>query len=143
MGASSALALVGGGGLLLGLLALWLFKPWQREHDPQQRLLRRYEALLLRHGVRRDKGEGVRAFAERAAQRLPQQAQAIDAFARAFEAQRYAGQPASPSNCVSCCAACAGRCPGVPGPPRWLMIGNLVAESAFRRTVLFSKLQSA
>ena len=91
-----ALALVGGGGLLLGLLALWLFKPWQRERDPQQRLLRRYEALLLRHGVRRDKGEGVRAFAERAAQRLPQQAQAIDAFARAFEAQRYAGQPASP-----------------------------------------------
>ncbi len=91
-----ALALVGGGGFLLGLLALWLFKPWQREHDPQQRLLRRYEALLLRHGVRRDKGEGVRAFAERAAQRLPQQAQAIDAFARAFEAQRYAGQPASP-----------------------------------------------
>lgn len=84
------------GGFLLGLLALWLFKPWQREHDPQQRLLRRYEALLLRHGVQRDKGEGVRAFAERAAQRLPQQAQAIDAFARAFEAQRYAGQPASP-----------------------------------------------
>ena len=27
---------------------------------------------------------------------MPQQAQAIDAFARAFEAQRYAGQPASP-----------------------------------------------
>lgn len=93
---SIVLVMVGGGAFILGLLALWLFKPWQREHDPQQRLLRRYEALLLRHGVQRDKGEGVRAFAERAAQRLPQQAQAIDAFARAFEAQRYAGQPASP-----------------------------------------------
>lgn len=97
-GSRMALALVGGGGLLLGLLALWLFKPWQRKRDPQQRLLRRYESLLLRHGVRRDKGEGVRAFSERAAAQMPLHAQAINAFARAFEAQRYAGQPASPQH---------------------------------------------
>lgn len=90
-----AIALVGGGGLLLGLLAIWLFKPWQRERDPQQRLLRRYEALLLRHGLRRDKGEGVRAFAARASGLMPLQAQAITDFAQAFEAQRYAGQPQS------------------------------------------------
>ncbi|WP_043307403.1 DUF3488 and transglutaminase-like domain-containing protein [Pseudomonas sp. ML96] len=93
-----ALAIVGGGGLLLGLLALWLFKPWQRERDPQQRLLRRYESLLLRHGLRRDRGEGVRAFAERAAALMPLQAQAIAAFAQAFEAQRYAGQASSPQH---------------------------------------------
>jgi transglutaminase-like putative cysteine protease len=90
-----ALVIVGSGGLVLGLLALWLFKPWQRERDPQQRLLRRYEALLLRHGVRRDKGEGVHAFAARAAGLMPLQAQAINDFAQAFEAQRYAGQPQS------------------------------------------------
>ena len=87
-----ALVIVGSGGLLLGLLALWLFKPWQRERDPQQRLLRRYETLLLRHGVRRDKGEGVHAFAARAAGLMPLQARAISDFAQAFEAQRYAGQ---------------------------------------------------
>lgn len=92
-----ALAIVGGGGLLLGLLALWLFKPWRRERDPQQRLLRRYESLLLRHGLRRDKGEGVRAFAERAAALMPLQAQAIAAFAQAFEAQRYAGEASTPA----------------------------------------------
>jgi transglutaminase-like putative cysteine protease len=90
-----AIALVGGGGLLLGLLALWLFKPWRRERDPQQLLLRRYEALLLLHGVRRDKGEGVHAFAERAAGLMPLQARTISDFAQAFEAQRYAGQPQS------------------------------------------------
>ena len=93
-----AVVLVGGGGLLLGLLALWLFKPWRRERDPQQRLLRRYEALLLRHGVRRDKGEGVRAFAARAAALMPLQAPAIVAFARAFEAQRYGGEMQSPQD---------------------------------------------
>lgn len=90
-----ALSLVGGGAVLLGLLALWLFKPWQREHDVQQRLFRRFELLLGRHGLRRQPGEGPRDFAERAAQALPAQAQAIRAFAAAFEAQRYAGQALS------------------------------------------------
>ena len=92
-----ALVIVGVGGLSLGLLALWLFKPWQRERDPQQRLLRRYESLLQRQGVRRDKGEGMRAFSARAAALLPRQARPITTFAEAFEAQRYAGQPSSPA----------------------------------------------
>ncbi|MEK1905522.1 MAG: DUF3488 and transglutaminase-like domain-containing protein [Pseudomonas sp.] len=87
-----AIGLVGGGALLLGALALWLFKPWRRERDPQQRMLRGFERLLGRHGLRRDKAEGVRAFAGRAARALPAQASAILAFASAFEAQRYAGQ---------------------------------------------------
>jgi transglutaminase-like putative cysteine protease len=92
-----ALSLVGGGGLLLGLLALWLFKPWQRERDPQQRLFRRFECLLARHAVPRQPGEGARAYAERAALALPAQAQAIHDFAAAFEAQRYAGDEACPA----------------------------------------------
>ncbi|WP_300656200.1 DUF3488 and DUF4129 domain-containing transglutaminase family protein [Pseudomonas sp.] len=92
-----ALSLVGAGGLLLGLLALWLFKPWQRERDPQQRLFRRFEQLLARHAVHRQPGEGARAYAERAAQALPAQAQAIGNFAAAFEAQRYAGGEARPA----------------------------------------------
>tara|TARA_R110000868_G_scaffold301794_2_gene562300 strand:+ start:4899 stop:6893 length:1995 start_codon:yes stop_codon:yes gene_type:complete len=89
---SLVLGLVGGGGLLLGLLALWLFKPWQRERDVQQRLFRRFEGLLARHGVVRQPGEGPRDYAARASQQLPAQAHAIADFAAAFEAQRYAGQ---------------------------------------------------
>ncbi len=90
------IGLVGGGALLLGLLSLWLFKPWQRERDVQQRLFRRFEGLLARHGVPRMPGEGPRDYAARAAQQMPAQTQAIGNFAAAFEAQRYAGQELSP-----------------------------------------------
>ena len=83
------LALVGGGGLLLGLLALYLFKPWRREHDPLLSQYRRFERLLGRHGLVREPAEGPRAFAERAARQLPAQAVAIWAFFAAFEAQQY------------------------------------------------------
>ncbi|MBU1283017.1 MAG: DUF3488 and transglutaminase-like domain-containing protein [Gammaproteobacteria bacterium] len=93
---SLVIGLVGGGALLLGLLSLWLFKPWQRERDVQQRLFRRFEGLLARHGVPRKPGEGPRDYAARAAQQMPAQAQAIGNFAAAFEAQRYAGQELSP-----------------------------------------------
>lgn len=82
-------ALVGGGGLLLGLLALFLFKPWRRERDPLLRQFRRFERVLARHGVPRQAAEGPRAYAERAARQLPAQAAAIRAFAQAFEAQQY------------------------------------------------------
>jgi len=92
---SLVIGLVGGGALLLGLLSLWLFKPWQRERDMQQRLFRRFEGLLARHGVPRQPGEGPRDYAVRAAQQMPAQAQAIADFAAAFEAQRYAGQELS------------------------------------------------
>jgi len=91
------LGLVGGGGSLVGLLALWLFKPWRREQDALQRWFKRFERLLARHALRREAGEGPRAFAERAARALPAQAQAIRTFAAAYEAQRYAGHGASPA----------------------------------------------
>lgn len=99
------IGLVGGGGILLGLLALWLFKPWQRARDPQQRVFQRFERLLARHGVTRQPGEGPRDYAARAALQLPAQAQAIQAFAQAFEAQRYAGQAASAAELRLCLRA--------------------------------------
>ncbi|CAM3805323.1 DUF3488 and DUF4129 domain-containing transglutaminase family protein [Ectopseudomonas alcaliphila] len=90
-----ALALVGTGALLLGLLALWLLKPWQQRPDPQRQAFRTFERLLARHDVRREAGEGARSFALRAARQLPEQAAQIETFARCFEQQRYAGEPAS------------------------------------------------
>jgi hypothetical protein len=90
---------------MLGLLALWLFKPWQRARDPQQRVFQRFERLLVRHGVTRQQGEGPRDYAARAALQLPAQAQAIQAFALAFEAQRYAGQAASAAELRLCLRA--------------------------------------
>lgn len=90
------LVLVATGGVLLGLLAVLLLKPWRREHDPQRRLYRRFERLLARHGLRREAGEGPGAFAERAALVLPELAGEIRTFARRFEEQRYAGTAADP-----------------------------------------------
>lgn len=80
---------------VLGLLGLWLFKPWRRESDSQLRLFIRFERLLARHGLRRQQGEGAQAFAQRAAMRFPAHAEAIEGFAREFQAQRYAGASAS------------------------------------------------
>ena len=91
------LTLVAGAGSLLGLLALWMFKPWRREQDVQQRLFQRFERLLARHALRRARGEGARAYAERAARALPQQAGLIRRFAEAYEQQRYAGAEVSPA----------------------------------------------
>ncbi|WP_339490627.1 transglutaminase TgpA family protein [Pseudomonas sp. EL_65y_Pfl2_R95] len=90
-----ALSLVGGGALVLGLIALVLFKPWQQQRDAQQRIFLRFERLLARHALVRRPAEGPRDFARRAAQALPKQASQIEQFAVAFEAQRYAGQAAS------------------------------------------------
>lgn len=80
------------GALLVLLLALALLRPWRRQGDAQQRLFQRYEALLARHGLVREKGEGPRAFAERAARALPAQGAGILAFARRFEQARYGAQ---------------------------------------------------
>ncbi|MCD5997137.1 DUF3488 domain-containing transglutaminase family protein [Pseudomonas sp. CDFA 602] len=81
----------------LGLVALWLFKPWRRESDPQLRLFNAFERLLARHGLRRMPGEGAVAFGRRAALFFPRQAGAIEAFVEEFQAQRYAGRSGSSS----------------------------------------------
>ncbi|MDH1262841.1 DUF3488 and DUF4129 domain-containing transglutaminase family protein [Pseudomonas sp. GD03944] len=96
-GRTMAIGLVGGGALLLGLVALWMFKPWRRERDVQQRAFQRFETLLGRHGVPRLPGEGPRDYGVRAARALPEQGAAIRAFVAAFEAQRYGGRAASPA----------------------------------------------
>ncbi|MDN6859952.1 DUF3488 and transglutaminase-like domain-containing protein [Pseudomonas sp. CAN2814] len=89
--------LVGGGALLLGLLALLLFKPWRRERDVQLRSFQRFERLLVPLGVRREAGEGPRAFSRRAIHKLPAHADAIRAYCNAFEAQRFGGAPPDPA----------------------------------------------
>lgn len=86
------LVFVGGVAVVIGLLALWLFKPWQRESDPQLRLFKAFERLLARQGLLRREAEGAHAFSWRAARQLPAHAELIEAFAAEFEAQRYAGQ---------------------------------------------------
>jgi transglutaminase-like putative cysteine protease len=90
-------AFIGGLGLLLGVFALWVFKPWQRESDSQLRLFNAFERLLARHGLRRLPGEGAEEFSRRAALLLPGHAEAIAAFTREFQAQRYAGHASSPA----------------------------------------------
>jgi len=85
----------GGAAVILGLLALWLFKPWRRESDSQLRLFNHFERLLARQGLKRQPGEGAQAFAQRAAEQLPAHAGAIRDFVGEFEAQRYAGADGS------------------------------------------------
>ncbi|WP_236198659.1 transglutaminase TgpA family protein [Pseudomonas pseudonitroreducens] len=89
--------LVGGGGLLLGLLALLLFKPWRRTADMQLRSFQRFERMLAPLGVHRETGEGARDFCRRASKLLPAHAQAIRGYLEAFERQRYGGRAASPA----------------------------------------------
>lgn len=96
-GRTFALLLVGGGGVLVGLVALFMFKPWRRERDPQLRLFQGFERALGRQGVCRGKGEGPRDYAARAARALPAQAGLIEEFARRYEALRYAGEPLPPA----------------------------------------------
>lgn len=89
--------LVGGGGLLLGVLALVLFKPWRRSADLQLRSFQRFERMLAPLGIRREPGEGARDFCHRAIKVLPAHAQAIRAYLEAFEAQRYGGAATAPA----------------------------------------------
>ncbi|MFY1667807.1 transglutaminase TgpA family protein [Pseudomonas sp. Pseu.R1] len=101
----------GGAVVILSLLALWLFKPWRRESDSQLRLFAAFERLLARQGLRRQPGEGAQAFARRAAQRFPDHADAIEDFAREFEAQRYAGEPGSVGQLRRCLKQVRRRLP--------------------------------
>ncbi|UUQ67795.2 DUF3488 and transglutaminase-like domain-containing protein [Pseudomonas fuscovaginae UPB0736] len=81
--------------LILALLSLWLLRPWQSKTDPQLRAFATFEKLLSRRGLVREPGEGPLAFVERAALRLPRQAQSIRDFGELFVGQRYAEQTPS------------------------------------------------
>lgn len=91
-----ALVFVVGTLAVLALMALWIFKPWQRESDSQLRVFNAFERLLARHGLRRMPGEGAQAFCRRAVLFFPQHADAIEEFVGEFQAQRYAGHSVSP-----------------------------------------------
>ena len=58
--------------------------------DVQQRQFDRFERLLARQGIRRHKGEGHVASPSGPLPKCPDQAPAIRAFVRLYEAQRYA-----------------------------------------------------
>lgn len=92
-----AVVLVGGGALLLALLALVLFKPWRRSTDLQLQSFQRFERMLAPLGVHREAGEGARDFCRRASKVLPAHAQAIRSYLEAFEAQRYGGAATAPA----------------------------------------------
>ena len=100
--------------LSVGLLALFLLKPWQGRGDLRSRQLRRFERLLEMHGLRRSPAKGCPRRARRRV--LPAQAPAIAAFVGALEAQRYGHGGADDPGLR--CAHCAGRCPGACAPTR-------------------------
>lgn len=88
------LVLVFGVILIVAMSVLWLFKPWQRETDPAQRVLSDFQRALQRRGVNREPGEGLRDFATRSEQLLSaEQQQAVVAFIEQYEQQLYAEQP--------------------------------------------------
>ena len=80
-------------GLIIALIVLWMFKPWQRQADPVQRLLNEFQRVLRKRGWSREIGEGLRDFYQRIAPQLPEQQQrSVAAFIDAYEQQQYAKQ---------------------------------------------------
>lgn len=104
-------AFIGAAGVILALIALWIFKPWQRESDSQLRLFNAFERLLARQGLRRMPSEGVQEFTRRAGLFLPEQAGLIQAFTEEFQAQRYAGRTASSAELRRCLKRLRRRLP--------------------------------
>ena len=96
--------------LSVGLLALFLLKPWQGRGDLRSRQLRRFERLLEMHGLRRSpaKGYAPTASAPPASCRRRRQ----PSRPSSARSKRNAMDTAVPmiQGCV--CAHCAGRCPG-------------------------------
>lgn len=86
------LGLVGAMALVLGILALWMIKPWQQRAEPEQRILQAFDRLMRRHGLQRPVQIGLRDHAQQiAAQLTAPQAQALEHFVTAYEALCYAG----------------------------------------------------
>ena len=87
------LLLVTSAALMIALIVLWMFKPWQRQTDPVQRLLNDFQRVLRRRGFARETGEGLRSFYQRIQLNFSaQQQQTIQAFIEAYEQQQYAEQ---------------------------------------------------
>lgn len=87
------LTLVASAALIITLIVLWMFKPWQRQTDPVQRILDAFQRVLRRRGFNRETGEGLRDFYQRIHQQLPEsQQQAVKVFIETYEQQQYAEQ---------------------------------------------------
>ncbi|MFB1011727.1 MAG: DUF3488 and DUF4129 domain-containing transglutaminase family protein, partial [Thiopseudomonas sp.] len=82
--------------VMLGVLALWLIRPWRNRPDPVSLQLQKLDRLLARQGLARKQGEGLNAFCLRcrASARLNSvQQAALEQFAARYEACCFAGQP--------------------------------------------------
>lgn len=79
--------------LIIALLVLWMFKPWQRQSDPLQRIVNEFQRVLQRRGFTRQTGEGLRSFWQRIRADLPEgQQPAVARFIELYEQQQYAQQ---------------------------------------------------
>nr|MDQ3625443.1 DUF3488 and transglutaminase-like domain-containing protein [Verrucomicrobiota bacterium] len=83
--------------LLLGLAALWMGRAAPRRREEIVRLYERYCRRLAGAGVAREPWEGPLAFAERAANRLPQRAARIREIAGLYARTRYGPAPNDPA----------------------------------------------
>ena len=87
------LLLVLSAALIIALLVLWMFKPWQRQSDPLQRIVNEFQRVLQRRGFTRQTGEGLRSFWQRIRADLPEgQQPAVARFIELYEQQQYAQQ---------------------------------------------------
>ena len=79
--------------LMVAVLVLWMFKPWQQQRDPVQRIVQQFQRAMQRRGLQRDMGEGLRSFEQRIAADLsPAQQLAVRHFVEIYEQQHYAEQ---------------------------------------------------
>lgn len=87
------LLLVLSAGFIIAVIVLWMFKPWQRQTEPMQRLLSGFQRVLQRRGLPRRESEGLRDFYQRIQPQLSvEQQRAVRAFIDVYEQQHYAEQ---------------------------------------------------
>jgi transglutaminase-like putative cysteine protease len=89
-------ALVIGGGILMAVILLAVFRPKrQRPADEASRQYQRFCSKLSRAGITRAAHEGPSDFCRRAARLRPDLAEVLDQVSRLYVEARYAGQPAA------------------------------------------------
>lgn len=85
--------LLGGAGLILGGIAVFMLVPWHlRERDPAVRAYQRFCRKLAARGMIRESHEGPLDFADRARSAIPELATRIDAITTDYLAVRYGGE---------------------------------------------------
>ena len=88
-----ALALLIGGGGMLGLLALWQLRHrFSSKHDELDRAFLQLCKKLAKAGIPRISGEGPRAYAQRVAEQRPDLAREVKAINSVYEHMRYGNE---------------------------------------------------